>query len=151
VLLFAADIYDVSGRLVAREVVPIHTRVGPTPVLNRQAVRHLTSKLATARTVQRVLGETLRARVAVATAEVAQTHKAFRARLDAILNTLESPRPVMFQGALFDRRVEREARASSAAASELCAHLRWRRAALAGLHDLHAEPRLVAAWVVRSE
>ena len=150
-LLFAADIYDASGRLIAREVVPIHTRVSAMPVLNRETVRHLTSKLATAQQVQRVLSETLRARVALATTEVAQTRNAFRARLDAILNTLESPRPVMFQGSLFDRRAEREARASSAAASELCAHLRWRRAALAGLHDLHAEPRLVAAWVARSE
>jgi hypothetical protein len=150
-LLFAADIYDTSGRLVAREVVPIDTRVSATPVLNRETVRQLTSKLATAQKVQRVLGERLRARVAAATAEVAQTRNALLARLDVILNTLESPRPAMFQGSLFDRRAEREARASSAAASELCAHLRWRRTALAGLRDLHAEARLVAAWVARSE
>ena len=40
---------------------------------------------------------------------------------------------------------------ASVAVNELCEHLRRRRIAVGRLRDLHAEPRLVAAWMAGAE
>jgi superfamily II DNA or RNA helicase len=149
-LLFGADVHDRAGRWVARELVPVRV------VCDRGAVRsgdrHVISRLAQSDVVQSAIAATLKRHLSVAHTDASRTSSALSVRLAGILETLTPHRPALFQGSLFDRRAERAAGASNAAAQKLRHHLEARRDAFIALAYVKASaPRLIAAWPLVAE
>jgi superfamily II DNA or RNA helicase len=148
-LLFEADVHDRSGRLIARELVAVRVTCDRS---FRSDDRHAISRLAQSGRILGIVTATLARCLAAAHTDASRTSSALGARLAGILTSQTPYRPTLFQGSLFDRRAERAAGATQAAAQKLRQHVEARRETFDALADVKVSaPRLIAAWPLLDE
>jgi superfamily II DNA or RNA helicase len=152
VALFECDFHDDSGRLVARGALPLVVDLDRPILLRRANVRDVAHALAASADVQHHVTTAIANLEARTAADVRRTAFGVETRLNEILRGLASSKPKLWQGSLFDRKVEQQARASEAAAMDIREHLQRR---LAGAHALRqvdsSAPRLIALWPLDNE
>jgi superfamily II DNA/RNA helicase len=144
-LVFAADLVDLSGRLVQREIIPLEIHGLSTSLCT--AKRALT-KLADDRRVRAAVDGEIARRLALATAAVKPAAASYERRVAALAAGIARRRSArLYQGSLFDRRAEQQSHAHGSAIATWVAHLEHRLEAARALRQIRAErSRLVAAW-----
>lgn len=151
-VLFECDVHDDSGRLVAREAVPVAVDFDRPIQLRRANLRDVARALAASAVVKTHVTTAVATLTERVGANTRQTTGGVETRLHEILCGLESNTPRLWQGSLFDRRVEQQARASEAAATDIRDHLRRRLASARSLLRIHSSaPRLIAVWPLGNE
>ena len=145
VLVFAVPLLDELGGLVQRDVVALRVTPGTAQQLSRRLVRTLTSDPS----ISRTLALERHGRLLEAQGVAAAAGRAIERRVTALAERLDrqSPGPA-WQGSLFDRRAEQQARRRADSKATLHRHLRRRRERARALQHVTAgEPQLVAAWL----
>ena len=146
ILLFEAAHVDGAGHLIQRSCVGVcvELRAGDS-ALTKEMVWSLSCHPLVRACVERALNrrQDEGRRDATATAE------GLERRIRNILAVLESRTDPLFQGSLFDRKAEQEARTRKEHLESLRSHSRRRLEFARALRSLRpAEPRLAAAWIV---
>jgi hypothetical protein len=152
-LLFQWDVHDGSGRLTSRDVACLvvtfaaHLRTRPADV------QRWARQLSTSPTVLTALERLRTERRRIAATQTQTTAAALEHRLASIDLRLQRSTPALFQGSLFDRRAEREAKGQAAAREIARAHIGRQLSsarALRTIVSLHPA-RLIAAWALPVE
>jgi superfamily II DNA or RNA helicase len=146
ILLFEAAHVDGAGHLIQRSCVGVcvELRAGDS-ALTKEMVWSLSCHPLVRTCVERALNR----RQDDGRRDAAATAEGLERRIRNILSVLESRTDPLFQGSLFDRKAEQEARTRKGHLESLRSHSRRRLQFARDLRSLRsAEPRLAAAWVV---
>jgi superfamily II DNA or RNA helicase len=152
-LLFQWDVHDGAGRLVTRDVACVVVALAPAVSTRRGEVCLWTRRLAEWPAVRAALERTRAQRLRHVAVQTQATAAAIERRLASIDRTLRESTAAPFQGSLFDRRAEREAKASRAALEAARAHIGRQLSLARALRTVVSShpPRLIAAWALPVE
>lgn len=147
VLLFAANHLDAAGHLVQRNCVALRLELtGGDQPLTRQSILSINSNPL----IRKSVDHALRVQLARTTRVTTNSAEGIERRIESILTLLDGRSDPVFQGSLFDRKAEHQARMRSELAMRVRVHLTRRLECSRALRRVRStEPRLVAAWIGR--
>ena len=149
-LLFRANYLDAGGRIVQRDCIGVRVELHEHKRVALSLTQEMVNALIRAPRLRVVLESATRVRLLAAQREATLTAEAIEQRIGSIRLAIEGRSNLVFQGSLFDRRAEQQARARTEHARSLLAQLARTLDSARALRHLHAtEPQLVAAWVTR--
>jgi hypothetical protein len=147
ILLFAGDLVAGDGRLLQREVMPLHVCLEPPHTL-RELRKDVLLQLVKRCGLEPLLRTEMDRRASIARADSARFAAGVERRAADLIAALGRHDRQLVQGSLFDRRREQEAQLRADAVAGGHAHLGRRRGDAAALTQIETTPpRLVAAWL----
>jgi superfamily II DNA or RNA helicase len=150
VLLFGSNYLDGVGRIVQRDCIGVRVELLEQHSAERWLTREMIDALTRESKVRAVLDSAVRARLLVAQSEAIHTADAVERRIGRIRLAIQGRSNFAFQGSLFDRRAEQQARVRTEHSKSLLSQLARNFDSARGLRCLRAtDPQLVAAWVAR--
>jgi superfamily II DNA or RNA helicase len=149
VVLYACELLDAAGHLVQREVIPLALMLRESGTRTSLTTRLRDALLApgVCEALQGAIGE----RRLLAVHCLRSFHEGTAQRIDDLLGAAARQQARAFQGSLFERRAEQQARAAADARDEWRRRLERRRQQVQALRRIaSSEPRLIAVWSTES-